>query len=431
MKNKQIKLNSRQRGGMSNANNNAAPATNNSASAANNAAPAANNKAPSAANNKASSVASNSNSNTSDIETNIKSYKTMIIVLIVLLVLFLIGYFLSFSYRESKALYELNIGHSFLFINSVTNTKEHRDKKLCDFYIASAYRPYLVKNQLFDYCSIKVMRHILMCGVRCVYLDVFNSTMNENAYPIVTTGIKHGEWKLGLNSLTFEDVCLNIASLVFSNGYVNNHNDPFILCLNLNTNKNVKCLNKIRKIIYRAFKSRLLSNNYTHQSQNMPSVKIKDLLGKVVIFTSEGYENSELEELVNYSWKKQEINKISYGALDPAVPDTDVVKYSQESLTDFNKSNLTMVVPKEFTWFTSNYDPSYAWNAGCQIVFMNYNKAGKHYDEYLTQFKNDSFLPKPNNMIGKTERQNIPIIANRDDSADSSENNLRLSCPRS
>ena len=59
-------------------------------------------------------------------------------------------------------------------------------------------------------------------GVRSVYIDVFNSTLNEDAYPIVTTGIKKGEWKLGLNSLNFEDVCVTIASIVFSNGYVNN-----------------------------------------------------------------------------------------------------------------------------------------------------------------------------------------------------------------
>ena len=49
----------------------------------------------------------------------------------------------------------------------------------------------------------------------------------------------------------------------------------------------------------------------------MGEVKIKDLLGKVVIFTSDGYQNSELEELVNYSWDKDELNHISYKSLEP------------------------------------------------------------------------------------------------------------------
>ena len=51
------------------------------------------------------------------------------------------------------------------------------------------------------------------------------ATLNENAFPIVTTGIKKGEWKLGLNSLTFEEVCVVIATTVFSNGLVNNFSE--------------------------------------------------------------------------------------------------------------------------------------------------------------------------------------------------------------
>ena len=240
-----------------------------------------------------------------------------------------------------------------------------------------------------------------MGGVRCVYLDVFNNTLNENAYPIVTAGLKEGEWKLGLNSLNFEDVCETIATTVFSSGYVNNYRDPFILCLNLNTNGNVKCLNKIKKIIYRTFKSNLLNNNYTFSSINMAEVPIKELLGKVIVFTSGGYENSQLEELVNYSWDKQELNKISYGALDPLVPDSDAIKYSSDSLLDFNKNNMTMVVPKEFSLTTSNYNTEYALDAGCQLVFINYIKADANYDSYITKFRNDSFLPKPTRLLSQ------------------------------
>tara|TARA_B110000285_G_C14976777_1_gene539370 strand:- start:49 stop:981 length:933 start_codon:yes stop_codon:yes gene_type:complete len=305
----------------------------------------------------------------------------------------------SFSYREGKALYELGVSKNYMFIDSKLHTLENRDKKLGDFYISSAYRPYLVKHQILGYSSLQIFRNILMGGVRCVYLDVFNSTLNENAYPIVTAGLKEGEWKLGLNSLNFEDVCQTIAITVFSSGYVNNYRDPFILCLNLNTNGNVKCLNKIKNIIYRSFKSNLLNNNYTFSSINMAEVPIKDLLEKVIIFTSGGYENSQLEELVNYSWDKQELNKISYGALDPLVPDSETIKYSSDSLRAFNKNNMTMVVPKEFSLATSNYNPQYAWDSGCQLVFINYNKADANYDSYLTKFRNDSFLPKPDQLL--------------------------------
>jgi len=274
-----------------------------------------------------------------------------------------------------------------------------------------------------------MLKSVLLMGVRSVYIDIFNSTLNEDAYPIVTTGIKKGEWKLGLNSLNFEDVCVTIASIVFSNGYVNNFRDPFILCLNLNTNGNIKCLNRIKKILYKTFRSNLLSNDYTYSSYNMAEVKVKDLLGKVVIFTSDGYQNSELEELVNYSWDKEELNHISYKSLDPLIPDTDSVKYRTDSLKDFNKNNITMVIPEETAWFTSNYDSQYAEAAGCQLTFMNYNKMGTHLDSYLTKHKNDSFLPKPLNMISlsNTEAQNMDKIVR--ESVPEDEQSQRLNCP--
>ena len=359
-----------------------------------------NNNANNNSNNNANNNANNDNENTTDIiEKSIESYKNIIIILICLLILIIIGYFMSFSYRESHGISELYKASNYFFIESQIHTRENRNKKLGDFFINGAFRPYMVINQRLDYCSLDMLKAVLIMGVRAVYIDVFNNTLNENAYPIVTTGIKNGEWKLGLNSLLFEDVCNTIASVAFSNGYVNNFKDPFILCLNLNTNGNIKCLKKIKKILYKSFRSNLLSSDYTFSSNNMAEVKISELIGKVVILTSDGYQNSDLEELVNYSWDKDELNKISYKSLDPNVPEEESIKFQNDSLKDFNKNNMTMVVPDEKTFFTYNYDPQYGHNGGCQLVFMNYNKMGPELDSYITTFKHDSLLQKPNNMI--------------------------------
>ena len=54
------------------------------------------------------------------------------------------------------------------------------DLKLCDFYIACAFRPYLAVNQLLEYCSLEVMKSVLFAGVRCVYIDVFNSNLSDD-----------------------------------------------------------------------------------------------------------------------------------------------------------------------------------------------------------------------------------------------------------
>ena len=60
-----------------------------------------------------------------------------------------------------------------------------------------------------------------------------------------------------------------------------------------------------------------------------------------------------------------------------------------------------MVVPKEFSLTTSNYNTEYALDAGCQLVFINYIKADANYDSYITKFRNDSFLPKPTRLLSQ------------------------------
>ena len=56
------------------------------------------------------------------LDSNISSYKIIIIVVILILILCIIGYFVSFSYRESKALYELGVSKNYMFIDSKINT---------------------------------------------------------------------------------------------------------------------------------------------------------------------------------------------------------------------------------------------------------------------------------------------------------------------
>lgn len=391
-----------------------------------------NNKNVSSKNTKSNTKSNNSNNLSPDEQSfvsTIESYQTILMIIIIILILCIIGYFVSFSYRESRALFNLEKVKNYMFIDSKVNTRAHRNKKLGDFYVASAFRPYLVKNQRFEYCSLKMLKNILLMGVRSVYLDVFNSTLNEDAYPIVTTGIKEGEWKLGLNSLHFEDVCVIIASIVFSNGYVNNHRDPFILCLNLNTNGNVKCLNRIKRTLYKIFRSNLLPNDYTYSSKNMAEVPIKNLLGKIIIFCSDGYKNSQLEEMVNYSWDKDHLNKISYKSLDPDVPEAEIVKYNSNSLKEFNKNNMTLITPNETSWFTSNYDSLYGMAAGCQLLFMNYNLLGSNLDSYLTKFRNDSFLPKPISMVTTSSNEIESMEKIVVQSIDEENASDRLNCP--
>lgn len=336
-------------------------------------------------------------------------YKNYIITAIILFIVIFIAYKCSHSYRISKLIYDMNKMSNFLNIKSDLNKEEIRELNLGDFYISSAYRPYIGINQMFEYCDLSLTEKIIKSGTRCMYLDIFNSNMGYNAEPVLSTGYHNGQWKMTINTILFDDFCKMLAYMCFSAGYVNNYNDPFILLLNLNTGGNIECLNKIKRIIYKRFKKYLLDNRYTFSRKNIIKTPIKNLMKKMIIITSDGFQNSELEELINYNWGKEELKSITFESLDKSVLDPTVIKLDPYDLKNYNKSNMTIVTPNHHTVFTYNYDPSIYWNAGCQFVCMNYQKIDEHFDTYISKFKNDSFIAKPLKQRGNNVKQKLNI----------------------
>ena len=338
-------------------------------------------------------------------------YRNLIIVSIILFISIYIAYTISKSYKISKILYNMKPIDDYVIVTSKLN--KDRDLKLCDFYIASAFRPYMGNNQFFNYIDLSITEKIITNGVRSIYVDIFNDSMGIEANPVISSGITEGQWKLSLNTVRFEDLCKLISTTCFNAGYVNNFEDPFILMLNLNVNGNLTCLNKIRNHIYNHLRTYLLSNKYTYGKVNMAQVPIKYLKRKLLIFTSNGYQHSDLEEFVNYSWNKESLKKISYEALDTNTFNANVIKIDGQTLKNYNKNNLTIVTPTESVsitdLYTKNYNPTYFWETGCQIVCMNYQLLDEHFDTYISKFKQDSFISKPSILQGASIKEKVGI----------------------
>ena len=341
----------------------------------------------------------------------VMKYRKIILLSIILCLAIYVAYTISKSYKISKILYEMKAVDDYVIVSSKLN--KQKDLKLCDFYIASAFRPYMGNHQFFNYIDLSITEKIITNGVRSIYVDIFNDNMGIEANPVISCGLKEGQWKLSLNTVPFEELCKLISTTCFNAGYVNNFEDPFILMLNLNVNGNLTCLNKIRNNIYTHLRRYLLSNKYTYGKVNMGQVPIKYLKNKLLIFTSNGYQHSDLEEFVNYSWDKESLKKISYEALDPNTINTDVIKIDGETLKNYNKNNLTIVTSSESISvtdiYTTNYNPNYFWDTGCQIVCMNYQLLDDHFDNYIAKFKNDSFISKPTILQGATIKEKVTI----------------------
>ena len=192
---------------------------------------------------------------------------------------------------------------------------------------------------------------------------------------------------------SFDKLCQTIAETAFTSGYVNNYNDPLILLLNLKTNRNYFSIEKIQKSLFKYFKDRLLGSKYSFQKTDMSNVPINQLMGKVLIFTSGGYENTSLEELINFSWDKDNINKISYKSLSSNLEDLyNSIKLNINDVRETNKNNLTLVVPNEDAFFTNNYNTDKFFISKCQMIAMNYQYFDDNMKKYIQKFKTSSFI---------------------------------------
>jgi phenylacetate-coenzyme A ligase PaaK-like adenylate-forming protein len=158
-------------------------------------------------------------------------------------------------------------------------------------------------------------------------------------------------------------------------------------------------------------------------------------MGKVVIFCSDGFQGSNLEEIVNYSWKFPYMRKITNDDVEKEIlegPTNSYMKKNESSASSgssgssssksssktfennmnqvkniietsetkkFNRSGLTIVTPhKEGDFLTRNYDPTNAWSLGCQFVGMNFQKMDKNMDIYINKFKKYAFVIKPKKL---------------------------------
>ena len=326
----------------------------------------------------------------------------LILSFVIAFIIFVLIYFFSKSFRVSRTLDTFKIYQKYQNISSFDYIKRG-NVELCKCRIASAYNACHNGYQIFDYTSEDITLGLIQSGVRYLEFNIFNSEFGKKANPVISMGYKKGEWKLTLTDTRLE-YCLNIIA---NNAFKTNDgdsgcpnpDDPIFIGLNLNNNNNLDCLNIVADLLTDYFGERFIDNKYSFQSSDdIPFIKMKFLLGKVVIFASDGFQGSRLEELVNYSWdnitnnKNHKMQRIHHTYFDDP-------KFNSDELIEFNKTGLTIVIPnKEGDFWSSNYDCMKALDYGCQFVTMNYQYIDDNIDKYITTFKNKSILVKPKEL---------------------------------
>lgn len=361
-----------------------------------------NNKSNSSSSSKNIVNTNKSRSNSNSVVEKIRKYSSeisignIIVGIVIIYLLVNLAYITSETYRVGSAVIELNkyslasaIDYRYLF------QEGRQDKPLKNFFVATSFRPYLAKNQLLEYASDRIVKQTVKCGPRCMVVDIFNDTLSDDAFPTVSNGFEKGNWKLTLNSLSFDKLCNTLSQTVFTSGYVSNYDDPFILVLNLKTNGNYKCHDRVQETLYKYFKSKLLPSKFSYGKADLLNTKMKELMGKLVIMTNVAPNNSKLNEIVNFSIDRDDFNKISYKSLVDEVPASENIKLNASDVRIQMRENLALVVPEENSFFTRNYNPQNFFDTGCQLIAMNYQRVDRYMEQYYNHFKNSSFVEKP------------------------------------
>ena len=66
----------------------------------------------------------------------------------------------------------------------------------------------------------KVLEKTLKAGARFIWLDVFSSDLTPQADPVISNGIKTGNWQLTLNTIPFDDCMKVLGENAFRSGKV-------------------------------------------------------------------------------------------------------------------------------------------------------------------------------------------------------------------
>ena len=320
------------------------------------------------------------------------------------LIIMIIIYFFSQSFRVDRTISKMMVYQGYQTITDL-DYSNLGNSRLGDFYVASSYNASHCGYQMYDYTSENIVLAVLQSGARYLEFNVFNSEFGDKAYPVVSMGYKQGEWKMMVSDTPLETIFEIIANNAFSitsgKEGVNNPDDPLFIGLNLNTNSNLSCLNLIAFLITKYFGKRLLGSEYSFQNNDsIADITMIQLAGNsnnggsVVIFTSDGFQGSGLEELVNYSWDnidnnpKHSMQRLHYSTImDP--------NYNGQTLIDYNRTGLTIITPhQEGDFYTTNYDPTKAFELGCQFVTENFQYVDSNMDMYITRYKNASFVMK-------------------------------------
>jgi hypothetical protein len=259
---------------------------------------------------------------------------------------------------------------------------QQSEYRLCDYYAAASSYSVFPGSAIFDYVSDSILPLVIKAGPRVVELDVYADDSNK---PVV--GLKNQ--KLGVdyayNTVPLEACCISIANNAFNSISNPVSSDPFILSLVFHTDK-TNVINAAAEIIKTTCRPHLLDYSFGYQRRNLAIEPVCNLQSKLIIVSGGNMKGTLMEEIVNLSWSTSHLRRLTY--TQAAQP------HDQEELINFNRNNITMVVP-DASDDLKNSNPQIIFTYGCQWNLMSYGSPDDMMELYIGEFQENSLVLKP------------------------------------
>ena len=283
-------------------------------------------------------------------------------------------------------------------LNSISDNPNFNKYCLRDFYIKTAYNCCCAGEFKNDFVNLCALSTCISQGARCLDFELYS--IDDN--PVVAaSSVDDYTVKETYNYIPIGDVFSTIINEAFSSGTCPNFNDPLILHFRIMSN-NCKMYNNLADIIsnMHEFNSKTLGKNYSyeftneeHGSKNLGAVAISNFKSKIIIVvdgTNPLYQHTKLDEYIN----------MASGSVFLRLMQFKDVQFTQDlTLTDFNKRNMSVVLPNTGI-DDSNPNFNIARQYGCQCIgmsFQNYDTNLEHYNEFFDGNR-AAFVLKPKEL---------------------------------